>query len=399
MLDTITHRLDSVTQRLDSVSNELSSLIHEVHQTLPTAVNSIPASDSFVQTTYIPTIVRLGLDKWDILAFIIALVSLYYACKAYRSQKETERNTMKITKESQFMLMIDYFRHFYANLIASKSIVAKLDNRFHTHYPSEEHIRKLGVDTDALHPEVFFHSKEKYHHIHELLMLVNNYNTELGVAEKHLCTQNLIAEAKLRDLNTLIFKQDLFCEKFRKAMEELCKPDEPTGWIKRKRCICLYEEAGRLEDIENAQKRYNEYIEKSRNNIIDKALSRIDLSEEDNQEAIKKAFTIKSPSNSNKDKRFIEKYTDQVDKILCNHVNTKLRTTSKNTDIPEVKTFSCKGANFFSADEKQANNFAKIFFHDDKDRELFFMLINSNIFYEIHGKNTQGYDKIAILPF
>lgn len=349
MLDTITHKLDSVTQRLDSVSNHFSELIQQAEIT---TTGVTPVRDYVVPLAH-----YVGFDKWDWLALIIAFASSIWAYCAYRSQKETEKNTMKITEESQFMLMIDYFRHFYANLIASKSIVAKLDNRFHTHYPSEEHIRKLGVDTDALHPEVFFHSKEKYNHIHELLMLVNNYNTELGVAEKHLCTQNLIANAKRRDLNTLIFKQNLFCEKFCKAMKELCKPDEPTGWKKRKRCICLYEEAGRLEDIENAQKRYNEYIEKSRKNIIETAVGRDDLTDEQKKLSLEEKIEI-----------------------------LRARVKKRNKD-------------YFSADEKKANKFAEIFFHDDKDRELFFDLINSNIYYEIHGKNTQGYDKIAILPF
>ncbi|MDE6367288.1 MAG: hypothetical protein K2L33_06855, partial [Muribaculaceae bacterium] len=106
-----------------------------------------------------------------------------------------------------------------------------------------------------------------------------------------------------------------------------------------------------------ARKRYNEYIEKSRKNIIETAVGRDNLTDEQKKLSLEEKIEI-----------------------------LRARVKERNKD-------------YFSADEKRANNFAKIFFHDDKDRELFFDLINSNIFYEIHGKNTQGYDKIAILPF
>ncbi len=224
MLDTITHRLDSVTQRLDSVSNELSSLIHEVHQTLPTAVDSIPASDSFVRTTYIPTIVRLGLDKWDILAFIIALVSLYYACKAYRSQKETERNTMKITEESQFMLIAEYFNYFFSNLIVIKAIAFKLNEKFDTHYVSQELIRKLSINIESLHPEAFLHNKEKYSIIHRLFLQIRNFNIETETAELHICDRYVPAHIKTKDLSTLLFKQVHLCQYVIRAIEQLSSP-------------------------------------------------------------------------------------------------------------------------------------------------------------------------------
>lgn len=287
----------------------------------------------------ITTVERLGLDTWDWVAIIIASISLIVAAWAAWLQFKTEKNTMKITEEGQFDLLVDYFRHFYANLIVTLAIHAKLNKRYDTHYPSEEHFRKLMVETDVLHPEAFFHSKDKYNSIHNLYLLIRNFNSECAVAEEHVCTKNIIAAAKDRDINTLIFKQDYFIERFSACIKDLCKGKGESPAAEEK-----------------ATKRWQTYLTRAHDDILERAFERNKLFKELNlttEEKAKKIGDIKKLIADNKIPNYWDKATD--------------------------------------------NNFVKILFPEDS--ELFILLLNYNIWCEITKTNTQGYDKIFILPF
>lgn len=201
---------------------------------------------------FISTVQSFGLDTWDwvaiiiaFLSFVTAVISVVYAFKTLRSQRETEKNTMKITEEGQFELLIDYIRHFYANLIVVLAVYKKLDERYATHYPSEEHFRKLIVDLELLHPEAFVHSQHRYNAIHNLYILIRNFNTECGVAEKHICSKDVCADAKERDFNTLIFKQDYFVGRFIECIKQLCgsKDKEKQNRYIAKACRVVIERA------------------------------------------------------------------------------------------------------------------------------------------------------------
>lgn len=120
---------------------------------------------------------------------------------------------MKITPESQRSLLLDYVRHFYADLIVISAIEHKLNSRFDEYYPSEEHLLKLKADLDALHPATFYEHAEKYSAIHNLLLLLRNFNLEVDVAIKHLCDRNVFDPAKKRDINTLKFKTSLIAQR------------------------------------------------------------------------------------------------------------------------------------------------------------------------------------------
>lgn len=155
----------------------------------------------------------LYLNQWDWFAVIIALISLSMGVVTAVSQKRTERNTMKITPESQQELLFDYVRHFYINLIVTKAIRAKLNGRFSEFYPSEEHFLKLKVDLASLHPAVFYNKLSYYRRIHELMLMFRNYNEEINVMVKHITTKDLFEDAKNRDFDTLEFKMDFLLGK------------------------------------------------------------------------------------------------------------------------------------------------------------------------------------------
>lgn len=165
-----------------------------------------PWFSSTVQTLHI------GNDSWDWIAVSIACISLFYGCITFNSQHQTEKNTMKITPESQRQILIDYIRHYYRNLVIICAVESKLGNRFDEYYPSEEHLLKLKVELDDLHPAAFYNHSDKYKAIHKLLTLMRNFNTEIDVATSHICDRNVWKEAKKRDFATLKFKMGLLAE-------------------------------------------------------------------------------------------------------------------------------------------------------------------------------------------
>lgn len=164
---------------------------------------------------------NIYLDKWDWIALIVAVLSLAFAGSTWYSQNLTEKNTMRITPESQKQLLMDYVRHFYCNLIIIYALEARLAKRYDRYYPSEEHLLKLRVNIDSLHPAAFFNHSEKYHAIHELQFKIQNFNMELEVITKHFTDVNLHYAAKERDFATLRFKMGYLSGEVAKTIEKL----------------------------------------------------------------------------------------------------------------------------------------------------------------------------------
>lgn len=164
---------------------------------------------------------------WDWVAVGVACLSLFYACVTFNSQRNTEKNTMKITPESQKEILEDYCRHFYRNLVIICAIENKLNERFNRFYPSEEHLLKLKVDLDDLHPAAFYNHHDRYRAIQELLVKMRNFNTEVEVAKSHLCDRKVDHDTKKRDFATLKFKMSFLSEK---TYETLCKLWPKDDW-------------------------------------------------------------------------------------------------------------------------------------------------------------------------
>lgn len=333
-------------------------------------VQNHSASDSAsisVIRSYVERLARDGgLDLWDWLAIVIAFISLVIAWLMAVWQKRTERNTMKITKEGQIGLLVDYIRHFYTNLVVIISVTEKLKGRFSSHYPSEEHFRKLIIDLEVLHPEAFFHSKEKYNQIHKLLLLLRNYNIEVDVAEKHLCSRSVEPYAKERDLNTLIFKPDLLCRSFLDCIRNLCEDvsKERYGFLSKYPFLagCLDRISFIKANVSN-QQLYSGYISQIRESIIAEAVKRTG-----NIEAFKRFENI--PADGEPEKEILK----------------------QKAEILRVESQKIERRYW-----PEKSSFADMIFPDDKD--LFFALLNHNVDTEMNGLNGQHYPKIFILSF
>lgn len=345
---------DSIRLLQDSITTLQTQLL-QAHDTISADSASIGLIRGYVEKLAHDG----GFDLWDWVAILIAFISLVIAWLMAVWQKRTERNTMKITKEGQIGLLVDYVRHFYTNLVIMVSVNEKLGRRFSTHYPSQEHFRKLTVDLEVLHPEAFFHSKEKYELVHKLLVLVRNYNIEVGVAEEHVCSRDVFAEAKERDINTLIFKPNLFCKSFLNCIRRLSDKSYPFS----ERIFRKYPILRRLTDIIMFRSSarppkyiYDDYLRQIRQSIINEAIGRTKFS---------------TDFSSIEDSAEVERRKIEIIR----------------REAGEIKRYYSPAS----------SPFADLIFPDDK--ELFFDLLNHNIHTEINATNSQGYPKIFIIPF
>lgn len=297
--------------------------------------------DSLKTLTFSDQVITFGrgyhLDKWDWFACTIAIISLIVACGMAWWQWQTERNTMKITKEGQIGLLIDYVRHFYANLIVTAALDKMLENKMDFYYPSEEHLRKLAIDLEALHPDAFFRYKEKYNYIHNLLVLFRNYNIELSVAEKHLCSPTVCVEAKQRDLKTLLFKPEHFAEKTIECIDRIAGRD----WCGGKKT----------------------YTDRLRETIIDMAVSR---------------------------NQYPEYLSYDKNRTLTPEEARELRAR-------RIEYLKKKGEEFSDYYRNAKSSFAAKLFPGDKS--LFFALTNCCIHTEMTAKNSQNSPKLYLIPF
>ncbi len=132
--------------------------------------------------------------------------------------------TNNVNKKTQYRLFADMIRHLYRNKVCTLVMYGKwrnLLNQGKDCYPSEEHFLKLQMLPEDLHFERYYQDPEKYHLMHEMELLLRNYNTEIEVAKSHLCNSIIDLDTKERDFATLNFKAGYLTLKIVKLMNAL----------------------------------------------------------------------------------------------------------------------------------------------------------------------------------
>ena len=199
-----------------------------------------------------------GLDTWNVLvvaSFIISFISLWFTWKTVKSIKdEADRN--RIDKSCQYLLLVDIVRHLYRNKVCTLAMQIKIQKQPNS-YPSEEHFLKLQLLPKDLYLEQFYKDPDNFDRLHNLELLLRNYNTEIEVAMKHISALNLPIVTKMRDMATLRFKPDYLVEKILDVMNVIW-PDAGT-----------FSDNSNKFDTENAKKLAEIITNAQHNNIKD----------------------------------------------------------------------------------------------------------------------------------
>ncbi len=169
---------------------------------------------------------------WDdfsmiaIASFVVTVIGLYSIF--YESRIE------KIDKDCQQHIFIDMLRHFYRNKICSITMRLKYEEAAAADperlcYPSDEHYLKLMVLPDDLHLERFYKEKRRFDLLHNLHLLMRNYNIEIETSLLHIKQPEVDQETKFRDFQTLNMKSGLITDKIIKTMSVLWPRTEPLN--------------------------------------------------------------------------------------------------------------------------------------------------------------------------
>ena len=155
-----------------------------------------------------------GLDSVN-LGFWIAVAALFFGFFTFLAQKKTEEHTTNAPIEVQQWKLKDLPRHFYRNLVCTCSFILKFraegEEKKRKHYPSESNLKKLQtLPVDIVLP-IDVDKKKKaednaYKYMHELRLLLRNYNIEVEVASEHLAKKAISDESLKQDFDNLLFK-------------------------------------------------------------------------------------------------------------------------------------------------------------------------------------------------
>lgn len=191
IVDTTVHKLSS--EQLDSIEKKVIDI----------SENTAP--EYFIAK---PFTIEWANLIFAILASVIGLGSLIFDSSNYRETKKTAQSVQRTSDEVQLGQFDDLIRHFYRNLVCSLAITRKMTmTPEHTHYPSEGHLLKLKVlPEDVLHLDKYNENNDMYKLMHELKLLLRNYDIEIDTALLHLKTGCITVNELKDDLGNLLFK-------------------------------------------------------------------------------------------------------------------------------------------------------------------------------------------------
>lgn len=168
-----------------------------------------------------------GINLIAIFSIVLAIWSLYIA---YRSlvytrltvksiQNEADKD--RIDNECQKELFRDIIRHLYRNKVCTLAMQAKLMKDSWKGYPSDEHFLKLQLLPSDIHLEQYYKDVDRFKMLHNIELLLRNYNTEIEVARKHISDKSMDEETKKRDFDTLNLKPGLLTARIVLAMNDI----------------------------------------------------------------------------------------------------------------------------------------------------------------------------------
>lgn len=138
----------------------------------------------------------------SVLAFVIAIVTMFYTIRTYRSQKETQKNTTPLfTKEKQhevLMALSERLLENYLEICVARIKMEKSKNNI----PSELVFSAFHIDSSELHLELFYnesYDKEvvfmyrstEYAMMSYLKSLIDQYNNWCQIINTHIMQKSL----------------------------------------------------------------------------------------------------------------------------------------------------------------------------------------------------------------
>lgn len=187
-------------------TSELNNYINQLGKSLQDTLSLIAnntAPDEFLKQDIDE------LNLWiAIIALIVGILGTWFGWLAYRFSKKTADNVVRMSANTQIAQLNDLIRHLYRNLVVTIAFTKRMSTtKEHVNYPSEIHLQKLKMlPDDAIHLEKYNDNTDVYKVMHELKLLLRNYDTEIDIAQIHLKDRNIENDVLTDDLNGLCYK-------------------------------------------------------------------------------------------------------------------------------------------------------------------------------------------------
>lgn len=200
-------------------------------------------------------------DGWDLFGwstFVTALFSLLLAFITWTAQKDTEKHTRKAPISAQLNSLRDLARHFYRNLVCTTACIVRFNHKNNKDnggnrvcYPSESNLRKMHALPDDVVMDIDTDDCD-YSSLHELKLLLRNYNVEVDVASMHLSRKNITNDSLEQDIDNLIFKPLFLVKRALSVEKGLTKPEKDMPYfIFRSMCDMVIEHFTKLMEKQN----------------------------------------------------------------------------------------------------------------------------------------------------
>lgn len=121
-------------------------------------------------------------------------------------------------KRCNGLILQDFIRHLFVNIGIMDVIRIKMEENGNTYdncYPEEGVFKRMTFLTEDCNFAKYATKSKNYNKIHELELLMRNFNITAEVACTHFLSPAISAEAKKRDLNELTIRAVKLIEKFK----------------------------------------------------------------------------------------------------------------------------------------------------------------------------------------
>lgn len=168
--------------------------------------------DHIVNNTDNITLFGIDIDIFNfifaVLAFIVGVFAAIFDWNGFRASKRTADNVVRVSEDVQIAQFNDLIRHFYRNMICSLGIsIRQINGNQHNGYVSETHLLKLKtLPEDIIHLEKYNTDRNLYTRMHEMKLLLRNYDSEIDIALMHFKDRQIQTESMLDDFDNLLFK-------------------------------------------------------------------------------------------------------------------------------------------------------------------------------------------------
>lgn len=231
---------------------------------VPVELATVNESLSVIRDNTAADFIWDGVCVLGLLSFVVSLLTVLTIYREFRKDR--------IDSECQRNLLLDIIRHLYRNKICTLAMRAKYNGAREAGdcYPSEEHYLKMQLLPTDIHLEQYYKTPEKFRELHNIELLLRNYNTEIEVASRHAMNLSISRSERGRsvqdrDFTTLDFKTGFITSKIVDLMHSLWPKDGDP----RLTAIGLIREAHRRNAADNPDRelwgsRYAEELDRIR---------------------------------------------------------------------------------------------------------------------------------------